>query len=137
MKASVRVASIAFAAAIAASPSFAETVYRCGSSYSHQPCEGGTAVDVGVSPDAAQRAEARGVATRERQLAAELVHDRQERERASRPATAGSLSAAPAAAHPAAASAPKRKHAHASSKQRSDVDDGRDFVAAVPKSAKK
>ncbi|MBV9891103.1 MAG: hypothetical protein JO090_09485 [Rhizobacter sp.] len=35
-------------------------------------CQVGTAVDVGASPDAAQRDEAR-----QGQLAAELVHDRQ------------------------------------------------------------
>jgi hypothetical protein len=110
--------------------SVGRTVYRCGNSYSTAPCIGATAVDVDDSRDAAQRAEARSVAARERQLAAELVRDRHERELAARPATAASLSAKPVA------SAPTRKTAHATKKERREID-GRDFVAVVPTSTKK
>jgi CDGSH-type Zn-finger protein len=117
----------ALACGVVATAAAAETVFRCGSSYSHAPCDGAHAVDVGSSVDAAQRAEARAVAARERQLVAELVRDRHDRERAVHPASAGSLSAMPAAR---AASAPAKKQ-HATKKRRHESDD-RDFVAVVP-----
>ena len=130
MSARIRIAAVAVGLAALTAPAGADTVYRCGSSYSHSPCEGAIAVDVGASPDVAQRAEARAVAARERHLAAELVRDRHERERLARPAAAASLSPT------AATSAPARKGAHAKKKQRRDVDE-RDFVAVVPTSTKK
>jgi len=130
MSARIRIATVAAALTALATAASAETVYRCGSSYSHAPCAGATAIDVGASPGAAERAEARAVATREQKLAAELVRDRHERERAARPATPASLSAAPAA------SAPAHKTARATKKQRRELDD-RDFVAVVPTSTKK
>jgi len=131
MSARLRVGVIAIASVVAAASAAAETVYRCGSSYSHAPCEGAKAVDVGAPVDAAQRAEARAVAARERQLAAELVRDRHDREHALRPAGAVSLSATPA---PHAASAPAKKQAHATKKRRHENDE-RDFVAVVPTTA--
>jgi hypothetical protein len=131
VNASLRIVAIGCGLALALAAASAETVFRCGSSYSHAPCEGATTVDVGAPVGAAQRAEAHAVAARERQLAAELVRDRRERERALRPATAGSLSAAPAAA---SASAPARKHARAAKKRHDSVDERRDFVAVVPTS---
>jgi len=130
MSARLRIAVVAVGLAALASAASADTVYRCGSSYSHAPCAGATAVDVGASPGADERAEARAVAARERQLAAELVRDRQARERAARPA--GAISLGPAPAVPA----PTRKAAHATKKPRRDGDD-RDFVAVVPTSTKK
>jgi hypothetical protein len=130
MSARMRIAAVAVGVASLAAAASAETVYRCGNGYSNAPCAGATAVEVDDSRDATQRAEASAVATRERQLAAELVRDRRERERAARPATAVSLSAKPVA------SAPVRKTAHTTKKQRRDVED-RDFVAVVPTSTKK
>jgi hypothetical protein len=130
MSARIPIAAFAVALAVLTTAASGETVYRCGSSYSHAPCPGATTVDVGASPGAAERAEARAVAARERQLAAELVRDRHERERAARPAGAASLSPAPAA------SAPAHKTARATKKHRRDIDD-RDFVAVVPTSTKK
>ena len=130
MSARIPIAAFAVALAVLTTAASGETVYRCGSSYSHAPCPGATTVDVGASPGAAERAEARAVAARERQLAAELTHDRHERERTARPAAAASLSAAPAA------SAPPRKTAQSTKKHRRDVDE-RDFVAVVPTSTKK
>ena len=127
-------AVLAFCLAAVAAGASAETVYRCGSSYSHAPCEGATTVDVGAAPDAAQRAEARAVAARERELAAELIRDRRERERALRPAAAASLGPSPATK---TASAPVRKHAHAAKKRPAGGDDRSDFVAVVPTSRRK
>ena len=130
MSARMRIAALALGLAALAAAASAGTVYRCGNSYSTAPCIGATAVDVDDSRDAAQRAEARSVAARERHLAVDLARDRHERERAARPATAASLSAKPVA------SAPTRKTAHATKKERREID-GRDFVAVVPTSTKK
>ena len=130
MSARMRIAAVAVGVATLAAAASAETVYRCGNSYSNAPCAGAAAVEVDDSRDATQRAEARAVAMRERQLAAELVRDRHGRERAARPATAASLSAAPVA------SAPARQTTRTTKKQRRDADD-RDFVAVVPTSTKK
>ena len=130
MTARIRMIAVAVSVAALATAASGETVYRCGTSYSHAPCAGATAVDVGAPPSVAERTEARAVATRERQLADELVRDRHERERAARPAAPVSLSATPAASTPA------RKSAKATKKQRREVDD-RDFVAVVPTSTKK
>jgi hypothetical protein len=55
----------------------------------HAPCERAKVIDVGAPGDAAQRAEARSVAARRRELAAALVRGRHERERETHPASAG------------------------------------------------
>lgn len=52
--------ALAFPFLLAAAPAQAQAVYRCGSTYSHQPCHGGTAVDVRPpvsDPDAAAMAD--------------------------------------------------------------------------------
>ena len=55
--------------ALAAAAASAETIYRCGDSYSQSPCANARTIEVVAPPTEAQRAEARAVATRERQLA--------------------------------------------------------------------
>ena len=118
--------------ALGISAAHAETVFRCGDSYSHTQCENAKAVDTGAPVSAAERAEARAVAAREQRLALEMVRDRRERESALRPPAAGSLSPAPPAL-PASAAA--KKHARAK-KRGAAADDGRDFVAVVPATKK-
>ena len=115
--------------ALGASAGHAETIFRCSDSYSQTPCLNGRTIEVEASVIAAQRAEARAVAAREKQLALEMVRDRHERESALRPATASGLGPAPAAAAP---SAPAKKHASAR-KHAAPIQAERDFVAAVPK----
>jgi hypothetical protein len=115
--------------ALGASSAHAGTIFRCGASYSQAPCANGSTIEIEASVTAAQRADARAVAAREKQLAADMVRERRERESALRPAMATSLSPAPAAA---TASAAARKHGHAK-KHGAAAEDGRDFVAVVPK----
>jgi hypothetical protein len=107
-----------------------ETIFRCGDSYSLTPCANARAIEAAAPVSPAQRAEARAVAAREKQLALEMVRDRQERERV-RPATAASLGPSPAAR---TASAPHGAKKHVRNKKKAPADeDARDFVAAVPK----
>jgi len=126
--------AVAIAAAALASAAGAQTIFRCGDSYSQSPCANAKVFEAIAAPSAAQRADAQAVAAREKLLALEMVQERREREQAIRPATAGSLGpTAPARA----ASAPPRGKKHASAKKRVAVDDpGHDFVASVPRTKK-
>jgi hypothetical protein len=112
----------------------AQTIFRCGDSYSQSPCANATIVDVVAPPSALQRSEARDVAAREKLLALEMVRDRREREQAVRPAMAGSLGPTPPAV---ATSAPAHPKKHVRAKKRPAADDaGRDFIATVPRAKK-
>ena len=124
-------ASVVAVLALAASAAGGETIFRCGDSYSLTPCANARVLEAVAPPSAAQRAEARAVAAREKQLALEMVRDREERERAIRPAAAGSLGPSHAA-HAASAPGKTKKQARAK-KRAASGEDGRDFVAAVPK----
>lgn len=74
----------------------AQAVYRCGSVYSQTPCaQAGSVVEVGDARSAGQQAEARRIAADERQLAAQMRHDRLAEQQAIRPAGATSLSGPP------------------------------------------
>jgi hypothetical protein len=128
-------AACAAALALAAAAASAQTIYRCGDRYSQSPC-GADAMVLAtfVGPTPAQRAEAREVVAAEKRLALEMTLDRRERERALRPAMASSLGPPHAAA---AASVPTRKHGTPRRKLALPQDDGRDFIAAVPRAAKK
>jgi hypothetical protein len=118
--------------ALAGSAATAQTIYRCGHSYSRDPCPSARAIEVEGRPTAAQRAEGRQVALREKRLADEMVRGRRLAEASQKPALATSLGPARVAA---AAPTPHRK---ASKKKRKATasDDSRDFIAAVPKAAK-
>lgn len=127
-----RRALCAMAPALTASATDAETIYRCGDSFQQSPCADARAIEVVAAPTEAQRAEARAVAAREKQLAFEMARDRREREAAIRPAAATSLSPPRPMA---AASAPAKRHSHAKRRTPSG-DDGLDFIAAVPSTKK-
>ncbi len=120
------IAAILALASGAASP---QTVYRCGDVYSHDPCPGAKAIEVDSRTTAAQRAEGRQVAVREKQLADEMTRDRRLAEAAQKPALASSLGPAKVVA---AASTPSKKLSRKKRKA-TPSDDGRDFVASVPK----
>ena len=120
------------ALALASGAACAQTIYRCGHTYSRVPCPSARAIDVESRTTAAQRAEARQVALREKRLADEMVRDRRLAEAAQKPALATSLGPAKVvAAAPAPAKKPARKKRKAA-----QPDDGRDFIAAVPKARK-
>ena len=59
-----------------------ERVYRCGASYSNEPCASGSAVDVDDRRSAPQVAEARTVAQRDARLADALTRQREQAEQA-------------------------------------------------------
>jgi hypothetical protein len=125
---SALVAALALASGLAGS----QTIYRCGHMYSRAPCPNAKAIEVEGRPTAAQRAEARQVALREKRLADEMVRDRRLAEAAQKPALATSLGPARvAAATPPPAKKPARKKRRAAM-----PDGGRDFVAAVPRAKK-
>jgi hypothetical protein len=109
----------------------AAPIYRCGQTYSQTPCPGGRVVDATDPRSAAQRAEARRVLARERQLAAQMERDRRDREAASAPAQATGFDSRAAAPEPAASQpAPKAK------KKGGKAKPARDFTAVAPAKAK-
>jgi hypothetical protein len=111
----------------------AQPVYRCGSTYSQNPCPQGRLVEATDPRSGAQRADAKRVAADERKLAADMRRDRLADEAALKPAAAGSLSAPkPAPAKPDA-SAAKKKKKRAAAKPAT----GEDFVASGPSNKKK
>ncbi|MBE7424463.1 MAG: hypothetical protein IT503_15930 [Burkholderiaceae bacterium] len=77
---------LAAALALAASASHAqERVYRCGASYSQEPCAGGIAVAVDDARSESQRAQALRVAQLDARLGAALARERlQAEQRAAR-----------------------------------------------------
>jgi len=79
-------------AAAAMSAAQAQTVYRCGSTYSQAPCPEAKLIEVSDDRSPAQQAEARRVAADERRLAADMRRDRLADERATRSGGAASLS---------------------------------------------
>ena len=90
---------IALLASLATASAAAQTVYRCGSTYSQVACAQGQALAIDDSRTPAQQAEARQVAADERRLAADMRRDRLAEAREARPAGAASLGGATSARH--------------------------------------
>jgi hypothetical protein len=59
----------------------AAPIYRCGSTYSQTPCPGGSVVEATDTRSAAQRAEARRIADKERKAAEEMERERKQKEK--------------------------------------------------------
>lgn len=114
----------------------AQTIYRCGNSYSRMPCPDARALDVGDPRSAAQRAEAQRVAAAEKRLGDTMTSDRHRAEAEAQPAGPASLSPA----RPASAPMVKKAQAAPKDKKRrpaSDAEARGDFVAGVPGSSRK
>ena len=80
---------------LAATPMFAaqaQTVYRCGNTYSQSACPAAKQIEVSDARSAAQQTDARRVAGDERRLAADMRRERLADERSARPSAAASLS---------------------------------------------
>lgn len=120
--------TLACASGLAAS----QPIYRCGQTYSHAPCANGKAIEVDGRSTAAQRAEGRQVAQSEKRLADEMARDRRFAEAAQQPALATSLGPARVAAATVPTKAPAKKPSRKKHKG-AQPEDGRDFVAAVPR----
>ena len=121
------------ALALAGGAAGAQTIYRCGHTYSRAPCASAREIEVESRTTAAQRAEARQVAMREKRLGDDMARDRRLAEAAQKPALATSLGPAKVVA---AAPAPIKKSAKKKKQKAAQPDDGRDFIAAVPKAKK-
>jgi len=78
--ASALTAALALAAIVPAAQA-QERVYRCGASYSQEPCPGGIAVAVDDARSESQRAQALKVAQLDARLAAALARERLQAER--------------------------------------------------------
>ena len=74
----------------------AQTVYRCGSSYSEAPCPQATQVDAADPRSAAQRADAQRVVADEKRIGDQMERERLALAASQKPALAGSLSGTPA-----------------------------------------
>jgi hypothetical protein len=72
---------IAAACALAAHAAGAQQVWRCGSSYSQQPCPGGAVVDTSDGRNATQVAKSSSVAQADMKLADKMEKERLEREK--------------------------------------------------------
>ncbi len=119
---------------IATSTAFAAPVFRCGSTYSQTPCVGGVVVESTDPRTAAQRAEAKRVAERERIYAARMENERRNREAALKPAAAtGFDSRASDRAETTAPKAAKRKaFRKGTKKEAASAQQSKDFVAVEP-----
>lgn len=89
------VVAIALALGMFATAS-AQTVYRCGDSYSQKPCAGGRAVDVEDPRSPTQREQARTAAQRDARTAQAMERDRLKAEAAAAPRPQRAASASPA-----------------------------------------
>ena len=118
--------------ALASGMATSQAIYRCGQTYSRVACPNAKTIDVASArPTAAERAEGREVARREKRLADEMARDRRLAEAAQQPALATSLGPARAASASAAAKPVKKPGKR--KRKAAQPDAGRDFVATVPR----
>jgi hypothetical protein len=91
------------AAIVAAASPWAtgQTVYRCGSNYSQQPCAGGSAIETPPAPSAADRAQSASVAAADAKRADALQKARLEQEKNAPRAVVPAASPGPPVADPA------------------------------------
>ncbi|MDH5204798.1 MAG: hypothetical protein OEW36_03975, partial [Hylemonella sp.] len=68
--------SLCVVALVTAPALSAQTVYRCGNSYSDQPCAGGSTLDTGDTISAAQRERTEAATERDRRTADSLEKER-------------------------------------------------------------
>ena len=126
--------SAAMLLALLAGAAPAQLIYRCGDSYSQTPCPGGRVLDSSDPRTAAQRAEAKRAAIKERQLAAKLERERLANEAVAAATPASGFDTAPKPE--AAASQPAKPKAKGKPrpkpKERSARSDSGDFIALAP-----
>ena len=122
------------ASAFAAAP-----IYRCGAdgrTYSQTPCAEGRLIDAADPRSEAERVEARSVVAREHKAANEMERERRAREAAQEPAQAAGFNGRPAGVEAAAPTHRPAKPKHRGAKAKAKAE-SEDFVAIVPRSAKK
>jgi hypothetical protein len=107
---------IVFTATLVCLSAQAQTIYRCGASYSQTPCPQGRTIVVNDDRSPNQQQEALEVVARERNLGDTLEHDRLIQEAQQRPAGASQINGRVGHAHqwrdePSTKSRSKKKHA--------------------------
>lgn len=123
----MRAACLALIGIVAFAPVQGQTVYRCGQSYSNEPCPQGRAIDVQDTRTEAQRAES--VASHERQgMMADQLAEQRVREEAASPTGVAGING-----HRASADTLQEKPKAKKRKSR----DHEDYTAAIPGSRKK
>ena len=110
----------------------AESVYRCGDTYSQAPCPGGKVLDVSDSRDAAQKQQADEATLRDTELARSMAQERLAQEKNAKPAQAAKASSHRKNQARATPAATKKTPKQTRSKNRKPVD----FTAEVPGSQK-
>lgn len=92
-------------------PAGAQATYRCGNSYSQQPCPGGTVVDTADPRTSAQKTQAEQATQRDAKLASELEKSRLQKEKSrSGDGLAGAAPAIDKSAAQPQAKAPAKPH---------------------------
>ena len=105
-------------------------IYRCGKTYSQDPCPGGQLIDAADPRTAAQRAEAQRVKAREKKLADDMERDRRDREAGITPAQATGFNGRPNPPEATTKAPPSKKKKKKASKPKAAS--GADFVATEP-----
>lgn len=75
-------AACALASSLFSAAAGAQTTYKCGNSYSQQPCPGGTVIDTADPRTSAQKKQAEQAIQRNAKLASELEKSRLQQEKA-------------------------------------------------------
>lgn len=92
----MKLAAICMLFMLASQVQAAGPIYRCGNEYSQVPCPGGKVLESSDPRSAAQRAEAKRVATEDRRRAKAMERERLAQEKAAKPALAGGIKSPPA-----------------------------------------
>ena len=125
-----RLLAIALLAAVCGAEAGAP-IYRCGKTYSQDPCPGGRLIDAADPRTAAQRAEAQRVIAREKKLAEDMERDRRDREAGITPAQATGFNGRPNPPQPSKKAEPSKKKKKKASKK-AKAASGADLVAIEP-----
>ena len=112
---------------------WAQNTYRCGNSYSQQPCPGGSVVDTADSRNSAQKQAAEQASQRNAKAAAAMEKARLQKDKADLQAVAPAVKPIkPAKPRVAAASSPKDNRPAPTSAKKPKLSSPEEFKAQVP-----
>jgi len=109
---------------------WAQNIYKCGNSYSQQPCTGGSMVDTADSRSSVQKQAADQASQRNAQAAAALEKARQQKDKADLQAVAPAVK--PAKPRAVAASQPKDSQSAQKTAKKPKLSGADEFKAQVP-----
>jgi hypothetical protein len=126
-------ASFLIATAPMMTGAWAQNTYKCGNSYSQQPCPGGTLVDTADSRNSAQKQAAEQASQRNAKAAAAMKEARLHKDKADLQAVAPAVKPVkPAKPRVAAASQPKDSRPAPTSAKKPKLSSPEEFKAQVP-----